>query len=205
MELTPQLYLSFWGYMNMLNNMLKLTQKRLKELLCYDPETGIFTWKERVLSRKRKSEKSGQIAGNINKTTGYRRIGIDGESYIAPRLAFLYMKGYFPEHEVDHKNRIRLDDRWENLRHVSRQCNTRNKSIYKNNKSGIAGVSWNKNRKRWAATITTFCKTLNIGRFKSKIDAVKTRWEAEKKYNFQNCNTTSSAYLYIKNRGDYAI
>ena len=118
---------------------MKLTQARLRELLHYDPETGVFAW----INPTNKSIKKGDIAGSIN-GQGYREIKIDYKQYNASRLAWLYMHGYFPEHEVDHRNRIRGDGRWENLRHTSHSCNMRNKSIYKNNKSGIAGVIWHK-------------------------------------------------------------
>ena len=119
-----------------------LTQNRLKELLHYDPETGIFTWRV-----SRRGAKSGSVAGVHD--NGYIRIKIDYELYLAHRLTFLYMEGYFPEYHVDHKNRIRDDNRWSNLRHVSRQCNQRNASIAKDNTSGITGVCWHKNNKKW--------------------------------------------------------
>lgn len=168
----------------------KLTQSRLKELLHYDPEIGNFTWRE-----------GNQVAGYINKHIGYRLIGIDGKYYNASRLAWLYMEGYFPENDVDHKNRIRHDNRWENLLHASHQCNMRNCKKRITNKSGITGVSWLKRDQKWRAGITIFYKSLNLGHFTSKFDAAHARWEAEVKYDFPSCNTTSTAYQYLKNHG----
>ena len=168
-----------------------LTQNRLKELLHYDPETGIFTWRV-----SRRGAKSGSVAGVHD--NGYIRIKIDYELYLAHRLTFLYMEGYFPEYHVDHKNRIRDDNRWSNLRHVSRQCNQRNASIAKDNTSGITGVCWHKNNKKWMSRITIEGNHDNIGSFDSLRDAAKARWDAEVKYGFPNCNTTSSAYQYLQ-------
>lgn len=167
----------------------KLIQERLKELLHYDSEIGIFTW-------AKSGAKKGNIAGNINRR-GYRRIWIDDKQYKASRLAWLYMEGYWPEHEVDHRNRIKHDDRWENLRHVSRQCNIRNRYIQNNNKSGITGVCWKKRDKKWMAHITISGKNIYLGYFNSRFDAAKARWNAEVKYGFPDCNIISSAYSYL--------
>ena len=173
-----------------------LTQARLKELLHYDPETGIFTFR---INRNR--FKAGELAGYIN-DQGYLKLAVDGKEYRASRLAFLYMEGYTPEYEVDHINRDRNDDRWCNLRHVSRQCNARNIGIRSDNKSGIMGICWRKDTNQWKSYISIDGKLINITHSNKLIDAVKARLEAEKKYNFQNCNTTSSAYLYLKEHGE---
>lgn len=173
--------------------MKRLTQKRLKELLHYNPETGIFTRLKTVPGKAKKDN----IAGYIKKD-GYRAISIDHKRYYASRLAWLYMEGYFPENEIDHKNRIRHDDRWINLRHVSHQCNLRNCGISKNNKSGITGVFWYGPSQKWGARIMISGKDIFLGYFKGKTDAVRARWNAEVKHGFSGCNTTSMAYLYLR-------
>ena len=119
--------------------MKKLTQSRLKEILHYDPITGIFTW----IVANSKSIKIGNVAGCI-KPDGYRCIRVDNKDYKASRLAWLYMKGYFPEHEVDHEDRVRHNDRWKNLRHLTHSCNLKNRGVNSNNTSGITGVNWDK-------------------------------------------------------------
>jgi len=176
---------------------MKLTQKRLRELLHYDPIAGVFTW---LISKK--GTRANLVAGSVskNKDNGYRRIKIDGNFYKTSRLAWLYMEGYFPENDIDHENRIRHDDRWENLRHVSRQCNTRNSSTRSDNTSGITGVMWHKAAQKWQARIMISGKGFSLGLFQSKTNAAMARWEAEKKYGFPNCNTTSIAYLYLQKR-----
>lgn len=88
----------------------KLTQKYLKEILYYNPFTGIFIWK-RYRSR---FVKPGDIAGTKVKY-GYIHIGIDGKIYKAHHLAWLYIHGYFPENQIRHINHIKDDNRIENL------------------------------------------------------------------------------------------
>jgi len=168
-----------------------LTQSRLKEILNYDPETGLF-----IREKTRGNSVKGAIAGCFNKCDGYKYICVDGVSYNASRLAFLWMEGYFPEHEIDHRNRIKDDNRWCNLRHVTHFCNSRNCKKSKNNKSGIVGVSWDK-RKKWCSQIMVNGRHIHLGLFTTIREAVKARWEAEVKYGYPNCNTTSSAYQYL--------
>lgn len=174
----------------------KLTQKRLKELLHYDPEAGVFIWKNPQSNRIKK----GGVAGFID-NCGYRRISTDGKKYIASRLAWILMEGYIPENEIDHINRIRNDDKWRNLRHVTRQCNLRNSGKSKNNKSGVVGVSWSTRDCVWRAQICINRKGISLGQSISKVHAVKIRLKAEIKYNFFECIVKSTAYQYLLARG----
>jgi len=173
----------------------KLTQARLKELLHYDPDTGVFTWRETGPGRK-----NGLIAGCL-RVDGYWFIAIDQQRYLAHRLAWFYVHGYFPENDTDHINRIRTDNRISNLREASRQCNSRNSGLLSTNTSGIKGVCWNKNYSKWQANITDSGKQIYLGCYDTIVDAAKARWSAEVKYNFPNCNSSSSAYTYLKNKG----
>ena len=168
-----------------------LTQKRLKELITYNPKTGIFKWKS-----SGKGIRSDRVAGYKN-YGGYIIIKINYHAYVASRLAFLWMKGYFPEHEVDHKDRIRHNNKWRNLRHATRICNMRNQSVSKLNKSGVTGVY--KYDNKWMSQIGINNNRKNLGNYKTKIEAVQARWNAEVKYGFPDCNTTSTAYLYLEN------
>lgn len=174
-----------------------LSQNRLKELLHYNPNTGVFIRKVRSSNHK---AKVGDIAGSINKR-GYIQININNKKHYAHRLAFLYMEGYFPENEVDHINRDTADNKWENLRHVSRSCNLRNSSKSKNNKSGVVGVCWLNREKLWQSQIMVNRNNIKLGCYKNFISAVKSRWGAEKEYNFPNCNSSSTAYLFLRKEG----
>jgi len=164
----------------------KLTQEILKELVSYDPETGIFT-----CIKTRCRTKKGNIIGTID-SKGYVKAGILGKVYFCHRLAFLYMEGYFPEQTVDHINGIRTDNRWENLRHVSRKCNSQNKKLSSNNSSGFYGVSYNKRTNRWCSYIQLEGKQTIIGYFKSPVEAAVARVKYEENCFSWKCNLQKS-------------
>ena len=170
-----------------------MTQRRLKELLSYNKLTGIFVW----ITGDKGYVKVGDAAGYRNKL-GYFSIRIDRHLYQSHRLAFLYVAGYIPENNVDHIDRDPSNNAWSNLRDVSQLCNIRNASNRKDNTSGIKGVCFSVDRNKWCSYITNFGKTIPLGRHKDFNDAVLARWEAEVKYNFPNCNSSSSAYNYLK-------
>lgn len=172
----------------------ELTQERLKEILHYNCETGVF---KNTITRSPKNIK-GETCGNIN-NNGYTCMMIGRRMYFAHRLAWLYIYGYHPENYIDHINRNRSDNRLSNLREVSNQCNSRNSKVSSNNKTGVKGVSWKKNCNKWVAQITVNRRNIVVGMSEDFIESVKFRWEAEKKYNFPDCCTTSSSYLYLQN------
>jgi hypothetical protein len=155
-----------------------LTQNRLKELLEYNPNTGLFIRKKTTSS----NAQIGDVAGCLNKQLGYKLISIDGKSYYCHRLAFLYMTGYFPESQVDHINRIRDDNRWENLRKVTSAENLQNTVLRDSNKSGAKGVFWYKQRNKWIAYIRFNNKRYSLGYYVNFEDAVVARKQAEDKY-----------------------
>ena len=116
------------------NKQNKLTQEKLKTLLNYNPETGIFTWKKR----------NQNISGTIN-NKGYVVIQINNKIYLAHRLAWLYMTGLWPKNDIDHFNQVRTDNRFFNLREATRKENCQNvHKPHPNNSSGYLGVYWNK-------------------------------------------------------------
>jgi len=126
-----------------------LTQNKLKELLYYNEQFGIFTRKK----KRTGSALAGTIAGTLH-PCGYVYIKVMGEKYLSHRLAFLYINGSLPPHEVDHINGDRADNRWSNLRCVTRAENQKNKKSYKNNKSGVMGVNWNRTHDKWAVYLS---------------------------------------------------
>jgi HNH endonuclease len=99
----------------------ELTAERLRELLSYDPTTGQWTW----LVTRGSTAPAGSIAGTIY-SNGYRYITIDYRRYFSSRLAFLYMTGEWPQHEVDHIDRCSSNDKWDNLRPATRSENNAN-------------------------------------------------------------------------------
>lgn len=116
--------------------MSELTAERLREVISYDPSTGAFHW----LKNRKGGMKAGMRAGNL-KSTGYRKINIDGSEYYEHRLAFLYATGQSPLKHVDHINMDRADNRICNLRLTTRSQNLTNVSASKRNKLGIKGVN----------------------------------------------------------------
>lgn len=122
-----------------IENMSNLSIERVKHLLLYFPESGEFFWKRRV---------GNIVAGTPIKRTnshGYCVITVDGKTYKAHRLAWLYCMGYMPNGVIDHINGIRTDNRISNLRDVSISVNANNRhKPNKNNISGFLGVSVNR-------------------------------------------------------------
>lgn len=157
-----------------------VTQARLKELLNYDPGTGVFTWR---VSRGPKPADS--VAGVI-KGNKYIYIGVDGKTYLAHRLAWLYAHGIFPLGQVDHANRIKTDNRIENLRLATQAENMQNLSKPRNNTSGVIGVSWDKQHKKWRAQIMIHGRQIYLGLYETIDGALAARYAAKEKYHTFN-------------------
>ena len=165
-----------------------ITQKRLKELLFYSPETGLFTWKV-----SRGGVAPGQIAGHkmlMNSGKSYIGIRIDKVRYLAHRLAFLYMDGKFPDNETDHEDGDGTNNKWLNIREATALDNARNHRKQSNNTSGVTGVLWDKERGRWKAMIWEYNKPIFLGRFDDFNDAVAARNFAVKEYGFHENHGT---------------
>ena len=175
---------------------MKLTQEVLKKHLHCDPETGIFTW----LVSPARGVFVGDVAGSGN-GEGYIRIRIQGTTYNASRLAFLYVEGYVPENLVDHEDRVRDNNKWSNLREASSSCNSRNRTISSCNTSGVTGVSCNSGG--WVARISDSGERIYLGWFPSFLDAVMARYKAEIKYKYYKCNSQSTAKATLVSLGVY--
>lgn len=144
----------------------QLTVERLKALMAYDPETGDFTY---IAAPRSHSEVLGKVAGCLQ-VEGYHVCKIDGIAYRAHRLAWLFMTGEWPAGQIDHRNGIRNDNRWANLRPASLAENARNARVKKTSKSGVKGV-WRDDRLKsnnWFASICVDRVKHPLGRFSSK-------------------------------------
>lgn len=170
----------------------KLTQKKLKEILCYDQKTGIFTWKK---SRGRAAR--GDRAGNLN-SYGYIDIKINKKLYKASRLAFLYMDGYMPD-IVDHIDRKRNNNKWSNLRDTNIIVNVRNKTNRNDSTSGITGVNYDINKRKWRVRIINNYNNISFGNYKIKHDAIMARYCAELKYGWHEVEIHTDAKEYVNN------
>lgn len=145
-----------------------VTVERLRELLSYDPETGIFTWRVPRGGRC----KVGEVAGTVRER-GYVNVCLDGALYRAHRLAWLYVYGTWPAGEVDHINGVTGDNRIGNLRDLPADVNCQNRASMSNNKSGYTGVEV-----RETARGTRFRGYMSVGKRQVKLGTFDTAEEA---------------------------
>lgn len=143
----------------------KITQKRLKELFYY--EDGHLYCKVDRPPRAKKGVKIGCFDND-----GYLIATVDNILHKVHRLIFLYHYGYLPKC-LDHVNRIRDDNRIENLRKATNGQNKANADLQKNNISGYKGVCWSKIAKKWHAQIKVEQNRHHLGYFSSKKKASK--------------------------------
>lgn len=134
-----------------------ITQARLKELLDYDPATGVFTWKV----NKGSNARIGEIAGSRH-CNGYIQMYLDGCNYLAHRLVWLYVHGVMPE-LLDHEDGNKLNNTISNLRIADNSQNSANSKRSLRNTSGFKGVSPHRNK--WRAYIKKDQKYIHLGNF----------------------------------------
>jgi HNH endonuclease/AP2 domain len=153
----------------------------LRQRYSYDPDTGILirlprpqsefpdfaTWRSFMIRLANKPV--------TKKSRGYVTISvaIEGKSHycMAHRAIWAMVTGAWPETDIDHKNRVRDDNRWENLRAASDVDNAHNKSICYRNKSGFKGVHWLPENKKWRAQIRLNGKVSHLGCFEELEEA----------------------------------
>lgn len=151
--------------------MSDLTQEQLKAELSYDPETGIFG-----RLRAHYAEAVGSAAGNVA-PNGRRSISVLGVRYLASHLAVLYVRGYLPQGYVKQRDRNYDNLAWSNLYEE-----TPSESVLRGKvrgQSGVRGVSWEKSRQQWQATIAANGKVVHLGRYEEFEAAVAARQKAE--------------------------
>jgi len=156
----------------------ELDLSNLKDLLDYDYKSGFFFWKVRSSARAR----IGNVAGGVE-NSGYRRIRIKGEAYLAHRLAWYYYYGRIPEIDIDHINGNKDDNRIENLRLAKKIENGRNRRLNKHNKTGISGVLLTE-YDTYKVCINTDDGYTHLGTFKNIFEAACVRKSAEIKIGY---------------------
>jgi hypothetical protein len=152
----------------------------VRQILDYNPETGVFRWKARTPEMFRDTPKrskehacanwnsryAGELAGG-HAHNGYVSIAINNRKYYAHRLAWFYMKGEWPINSVDHADMGTSNNAFANLREATQSQNMRNIRHPRNNTSGVKGVYWNSAAGRWCASFHIHRKHIHIGLFDS--------------------------------------
>jgi hypothetical protein len=154
------------------------TREEILKNIKYDPETGIFT-----KLHKRGRPTKDNVAGMLS-SGGYVRIGINGEQWLAHRIAWIIHTGKNTELQIDHINGVRHDNRIVNLREASAVTQSRNKRLLCNNQSGIMGVYMHPVNKRWVAQIGINGKAVYIGSYRTLDEARAARFAADKVIGF---------------------
>ncbi len=149
-----------------------ITADELRQILDYNPETGEFRWKRREGVRKETNTLfAGQIAGGNTASHGYIEIGINNRRYLGHRLAWLYVHGTWPPHQIDHINMVRTDNRIANLRLATFTENKWNRGKNRNNASGYKGVRLHKHSGLYQVRIMRDRKEISLGYYKTVEEA----------------------------------
>lgn len=169
----------------------------LRQLLRYDPDTGKLYWRLRDVSHftsgsysaERKANawnarNAGQEAFTDIGNHGYAHGAINGTLYLAHRVIWAMETGEWPEGDVDHRDGVRGNNRFANLRAVSHAINMRNMTSHTSRGSGVPGVQWRPCRSKWRARIMVDGKERSIGHFDTKEQAVAARIAAQRSYGF---------------------
>ena len=170
----------------------------LRQLMRYDPETGKLFWKERSVDLFNATERrsadhacaqwnsrfADKEAFTSGDGKGYRSGTIFGKIYSAHRIIWALSKGEWPDGPMDHINGIRDDNKILNLRVVTSRENSMNRGLRSDNSSGSTGVYFSRNSKKWIASIFAENRSIYLGRFAEKADAILARKQAEAKYGF---------------------
>jgi hypothetical protein len=154
-----------------------IDQETVKKLFHYDAESGMLLWR----NGNGRNVKPWQEAKASN-GQGYYTVKINGTSYRVHRLIWLYVYGNFPDKYIDHKNRIRNDNRLCNLRDVNTTDNAQNISLPNHNTSGHIGVSWIKSHNAWTVFVKVNKKNKWLGYYKNLNDAIAARKAGEKQH-----------------------
>ncbi len=165
-------------------NRYQLTQSYLKQVLDYEPSTGIWVWKHNSGSAT-----IGKLAGCYN-PKGYLVIRIGSFGYEAQLLAWLYMTGVLPTYglHVDHIDTNPANNRWGNLRlatHAQQQWNT---GLSSRNTSGVKGVTWSRQMGKWLARVQVNNKRINLGYYETVEQARIATTLARETYHGQYAN-----------------
>ncbi len=141
-----------------------LTYQRLREVLSYNPETGSFT---RVGFHERDFVRNPNCGFDTN---GYLSISIDGQTYRAHRLAWLYMTGEEPPPVIDHADGEKSNNRWVNLREATATQNKANSKAYAKASALPKGVT-QRSKNKFRARVRSHGKLHSLGSYTTPEEA----------------------------------
>lgn len=168
------------------------TAGTIRKLLSYDEATGLLYWRKRdesLFKTKRScnawnTRNATKRAFTSKSDTGYHQGSIFDKNMLAHRVIWCLKTGGWPENDIDHINGDRTDNRWNNLRSVTRSENCKNAARPNNNKSGRTGTHFYKRVGKWVAYIRINGSQHHLGYFETQDQAVRARIEAEQKFSF---------------------
>ena len=159
-----------------------ITQENIRHFFEYDPETGRFDRIRFINNRGESYERRSPVTSKH--ACGYYMATIFGKRIRVHHLAFVYMMDVLPDCPVDHINGNRVDNRWCNLRLVTRLENQRNHGIRGDNRVGRTGVYWYPPLSKYQAQITVEGRRVHLGYHLTIDDAIAARVAAERQYGF---------------------
>lgn len=184
----------------------EITPDLLRELIYYDPTTGMLTWKARepnlFVGKEQDPRHSAKVwnkryagmpALQSRDGRGYLHGAVFGRTISAHRAAWAIHYGQWPEHGIDHVNGDTAENWIDNLRDVPDSVNAKNQKRNARNTSGITGVSYFARTKRWVAMIKGDGKARNLGYYRTIEEAAAARKTAERRYGFHPNHGRASA------------
>lgn len=127
---------------------------------------------------------AGQMVKVKRQTNGYNGVRIHRALIMVHRLIWVLHHGQWPKFEIDHINGDHTDNRIENLRDVPKSINMRNQKRRSDNTSGMPGVCWCAERRKWRVNIGTTARRVYVGQFARQEDAIAARKAAQAQYGF---------------------
>jgi hypothetical protein len=173
--------------------MAAITLDEVRAAVDYDPETGEFTWRDRLPSDFKSAQgfsawrrlcKPGDKAGCACPPYRYVRLCIGSNNHLGHRLAWLHHYGTWPTGVIDHINGDGSDNRIVNLRDIPARDNQRNMKVCRRNNSGVSGVRYVDRYRCWRAAISQYGKSISLGSFQTKDAAVAARKQAERELGY---------------------
>lgn len=155
-----------------------MNSKLWSEFFTY--EDGRLFWKVRTSNRTREGCEAKTIGNH-----GYKIVGMSGKRHLAHRIIWEMHHGKIPDGmQIDHVDHDKTNNKIENLRLVTSKENNYNMKFRSTNKSGVTGVSWDKQHGKWASNIKVNGVKIHLGLFSDLKTAAEVRRKAEIKYNF---------------------